>query len=106
MYEINQLEIPDSFMALYVKPGHDRPSASRQHISARYELCEDLANQLFELARAHHFDQGVAEDVVLRRMHDGLQDPSSGLAASEAGWVIRRLAELLAWDCPDLPVLP
>lgn len=32
----NQIEIPQSFMAMYVKPGHSKPSASHDVILGRY----------------------------------------------------------------------
>ena len=99
MYEHNQSVIPDSFIALFLAPGRPKPSASRQHIGERYELCEDLANHLVDYARAQHFDLGIGEADVLERCHLGLQAESSGLGAAEAQWVIRRLAELSAWPC-------
>lgn len=38
----NQIEIPQSFMAMYVKPGHSKPNASHEVILGRYERCEDI----------------------------------------------------------------
>jgi len=102
MDEHYQIEIPASFFALYVPQGRIKPTASRDVIAARYELCEDMANHLFDYARARHFDLGIAEDEVLTRCHRGLLADGSGMGSEEAGWVIRRLAELLAWECPDL----
>ena len=102
MYDHNQLEIPHSFVALYVVPGRLKPTAARDVIAGRYELCEDLANHLYEYARAQCHDLGVTEDDVLRRCHLGLQAESSGVNQAEAVWVIRRLAELEGWECPEL----
>ncbi len=102
MDEHYQIEIPASFVALFVPEGRIKPTASRDEIAARYELCEDMANHLFEYARNRHFDLGIAEDEVLTRCHRGLLADGSGFGRAEAGWVIRRLAELLAWDCPEL----
>ena len=48
MYDHNQLEVPDSFMALFLVPGRLKPTATREHVTARYELCEDLASHLEE----------------------------------------------------------
>lgn len=101
MYDHNQTLIPDSFVALYLLPGRTKPSASREVIGARYELCEDLATHLVEYARAQHFDLGIGERDVPERCLLGLQAESSGLNAAEADWVIRRLAELSDW--PALP---
>ena len=103
MYDHNQLEIPDSFMALYLAPGSLRPTASREVVTARCEFCEDLANHLAEYARAQHHDLGLAEGDVLLRCHRGLVAGASGVNEREAVWVIRRLAELAGWACPELP---
>lgn len=97
MYDHNQIVVPESFLALFVTPGRTRPNESRDFIASRYELCEDLANHLFEYARAQHLDLGVSEDEVLRRCELGLLSASSGLNEAEAVWVIRRLAELEGW---------
>jgi hypothetical protein len=103
MYDHYQLEIPASFMALYLTPGRVQPNASRDVIAARYELCEDLANHLFEYARAQFHDLGISEGDVLSRCHLGLAGESSTVNPAEAVWVVRRLAELEGWECPDLP---
>lgn len=101
----SQILVPDSFIALYARPGRLRLSIPREELAARYELCEDLANHLVEQARGLHFGQGVAEDEVLVRCRRGLADPASGLSAAEAGWVVQRLAELLGWpfEAPASP---
>ena len=100
MYDHNQLEIPASFMALFITPGHSRPNATREHIGARYELCEDLAGHLEPYARAQHFDLNIAQSDVLTRCHAGLLAPASGVSADEAVWVVKRLAELAEWPIP------
>lgn len=101
MYDHNQLEIPDSFVALFIPPGRERPSATRAAIGARYEFCEDLANHLVEYARAQHHDLGITEGDVLVRVRLGLAQPDSGVSAVEARWVVRRLAELEGWPWHD-----
>ena len=105
MYDHNQLEVPDSFMALFIAAGRSRPSATRALITARYEFCEDLANHLEAYARGQHHDLGISEVEVLQRCHAGLLSASSGVNAAEAEWVVRRLAELAGWTCPALDVL-
>lgn len=102
MYDHNQLEVPDSFMALHVVAGHLRPGLTRALVTARYELCEDLAQHLQEYARAQHHDHGLPEHEVLKRCHQGLLAGASGVSAPEAAWVVRRLAELADWSSPDL----
>ena len=102
MYDHNQLEIAESFLALYLVPGRPKPTATREVITGRYELCETLANHLYEYARAQHHDHGISEDEVLMRCRRGLLAEASGVNEREAIWVIRRLAELEGWECPEL----
>ncbi len=97
MYDHNQLEVPDSFVALFIEPGREKPNATRAVITARYEFCEDLANHLYEYARGQHHDLGITEQEVLDRVLLGLEQPASGVSAAEAVWVVRRLAELEGW---------
>lgn len=42
----NQIEPPQSFMAMYITPGRDRPNAPQNVVLARYEQCEDMATIL------------------------------------------------------------
>lgn len=96
-YDHNQLEVPESFVALFVPPGRSRPSETREVVTARYELCENLASHLTEPARALHHDRGVPQDEVLATIGLGLRSEDSGLSEREADWVVRRLAELEGW---------
>ena len=73
MSDENQFVIPPSFIALFVEPGRIKPSASREAIAERYELCEDLATVLTERARTMQWELGVAEDDVLERIRRGLE---------------------------------
>lgn len=96
MSEDSQIVIPKSFIDLFVPPGRLRPTASREHILERYELCEDLAQMLTGTARERLHELHVTEADVLARVLLGLE--TGGLVdAPQAGWVIRRLAELLDW---------
>jgi len=65
MYEEYQIEIPPSFMALFVDPGRSKPNAPRAEVAARYELCEDLANMLTETASNMIFSLGITERDVI-----------------------------------------
>ncbi len=96
----NQIEIPQSFMALYVRPGRSTPSAPQETVIARYEQCEDLASVLTEHAQTLAFKENLTEPEVLMRCHQGLLTAPSEFSADEAGWVIQRLAELLGWEAP------
>ena len=46
-------------MALFVRPGQTKPSASHQEVAQRYEICEDMANLLTEHAQSVQFSQGL-----------------------------------------------
>ena len=95
MRDGNQIIIPPSFVALFVELGRSKPSATREHIYERYDLCEDLANLLTEQASNKLWELGITEVDVLERIHQGLGDVDIGLSAAEAQWVISRLAEIL-----------
>jgi len=99
----DQTPLPASFVALFVPRGRARPTESRAVIAARHDLCEDMAQLLTEHARTMLFSLSLTEDLVLERIHRGLLEPAAGLAPAEAGWVTRRLAELLGWAAPELP---
>ncbi len=96
----SQIQIPPSFIALFIAPGKWKPSEPRDVIAARYELCEDMATMLVEHAQLKQFDLGITEADVLERVHRGLTVAGSNLGAAEAAWVIGRLAELLGWPQP------
>ncbi|MDQ6629573.1 MAG: ATPase with chaperone activity [Pseudomonadota bacterium] len=98
-YDHNQLVVPDSFMALFVPAGQSKPTATRAVISARYELCEDLAGQLVEHAQGQH-DQGRSQEEILEAIRLGLRSGDSGIDEPESRWVVRRLAELQGWSDP------
>ena len=103
MSDENQLIVPPSFIALFIAPGRSRPDAPREHIAARYDLCEDMANVLVAPAQAMAAGQEIDEGGVLQRCHLGLRAAPDTFSAGEAAWVVRRLAELLDWPPPALP---
>ena len=92
-----QIEIPPSFIALHTD-SRRRLTVPLRELRERYELCEDLAQQLVDHARTTHFEHGISEDEVLRRMHLGLLHPTPQVDEPQAAWVVRRLAELLDWE--------
>ena len=102
MSDENQLEIPQSFMALFIEPGRSKPNAIREVVSGRYELCEDMAVMLTETARNVFFDLGITERDVLARIRQGLVSDGSGFNERESAWITRRLAEMLDWAHPVL----
>ncbi len=96
MQDENQIVVPPSFIALFVD-ARKRLTATREHLAARYDLCEDMATMLVEHCRTIHFRDGVDEGEVLRRCLLGLHAASETVDAKEAVWVVRRVAELLQW---------
>ncbi len=96
----NQIEPPQSFMVMYVKPGQTRPNAPQDVVLARYEQCEDMASVLTEHAQMLTFKENFSESEVLARCHQGLLNDASDFNENEARWVIQRLAELLGWEPP------
>jgi hypothetical protein len=103
MSDESQIEIPPSFIALFVEPGRIKPNASRAEIQQRYEFCEDLASMLTETAQSRLWELGITESDVLARIRSGLLAGEAGVNAAEAEWVTRRLAELLGWAIPTQP---
>jgi hypothetical protein len=103
MSDESQIEVPPSFIALFVPPGRIKPTASREHIRQRYELCEDLASMFVDTAQTKLWELGISESDVLERIHAGLLAGAGGVDPSEAQWVTCRLAELLGWDAQTLP---
>jgi len=97
MYDEYQIEIPQSFMALFIESGRQKPNAPRDAVAARYELCEDMASMLTETARNMFLSLGITEDDVLIQCYRGLTGFEAVVTLPEAVWVIRRLAELLEW---------
>lgn len=97
----SQILLPQSFVALFVPPGKIKPTEPYQVLAQRHELCEDMAQLLTEQAAQLQFKLGMHESDVLKRMHAGLSSGEAGLSPAEAGWVIKRLAELLDWPWPS-----
>jgi hypothetical protein len=100
MSEDNQIRVPESFTALFVAPGRIKPREPFAVIAERHDFCEDLAQMMTEHAKLTQLELGIAESDVLERVHQGLLQPDAGVSEPEAGWVVRRLAELLYWPCP------
>ncbi len=97
----NQIEPPQSFMVMYVKPGQTRPNAPQDVVLARYEQCEDMATILAEQAQTLAFKENLSEKEVLERCHCGLQTGDAHFTKNEAVWVIFRLVELLGWEMTE-----
>lgn len=100
MSDMNQIEIPRSFMALFITAGHLKPNASLEVVVGRYELCEDMACMLTEHAQTILSSLNLTKENVLLRCHEGLMAGTATFTEQESDWVICRLAELLAWTPP------
>jgi len=100
MDDTHQLEVPPSFLALYTRPGGYKLTEPMAVVRERYELCEDLAQMLTAQAAARLHELGITEWDVLRKMEEGLAVEGSPVQPPEARWVVRRLAELMAWEDP------
>ncbi len=98
----NQIEPPQSFMAMYIKPGQTRPNASQDVVLTRYEQCEDMASILAEQAQTLAFKENLSEKEVLERCLQGLLADDSDFTTKESAWIICRLAELMNWVPLDL----
>ena len=99
MSDENQIEIPQSFIALFMEPGRSKPVATRFFIAERYELCEDMAGLLTQTAQEMLHGLGITESDVLQRCYQGLVQ-GGVFSAPESEWVVRRLAELSDWPQP------
>jgi hypothetical protein len=95
MSEDSQIVVPPSFVALFVPPGRHKPTASREHVADRYELCEDLAQMLVETAQTQRWSLGITTGDTLERVARGLPATGLELTDAETGWVLTRLAELI-----------
>lgn len=100
MSDDNQVEIPQSFIALFIEPGRSKPAATRFFIAQRYELCEDMASLLTQTAQEMLHGLGITERDVLQRCYQGLAVDNGVFTLPEAEWVVRRLAELSQWPQP------
>jgi len=100
MSEASQIDIPPSFVALFVPPGKTRPIASHTVLAARYELCEDLAQTLVPTATQLQLMRDLHAWAVLEQCLQALCGPDAAIEPLEARWVVCRLAELLGWEQP------
>lgn len=103
MDDSHQIDLPESFMALYVPPGKIKPTLPWRELLIRYELCEDLAQMLMEPTSTRQFQQDLLPEAALALCLHGLSDSPGVVSPAEARWVVTRLAELLQWPAPEQP---
>lgn len=104
MDDTSQIQPPPSFAELF-RDRSGRLKTPIAEVVARYELCEDLACHLVEQAQTLYHSGNASEEQVLLGMHAGLTAEGSVVSATEAGWIVQRLAELLEWRAPQLPAV-
>jgi len=104
MHDAQQIFIPQSFSELFKDPlrPHAKLSEPFSHISARYDFCEDLAQMVCQTALNMMGSLNITEHDVIERILQGLSVGESVVSASEARWVVQRMAELLNWDIMDI----
>jgi hypothetical protein len=95
MDDDNQIVIPESFIALFVQSGRSKQTESYAAILRRYELCEDLACALVDQATTKKWELGVETQDIVQRIGQGLAGGAAGINDAEAGWVCKRLTELM-----------
>ena len=97
-----QIDIPSSFLQLYVPAGRSKPSAPWSQVLADYELCEDMAHMLAPTAADLQFKLGVTEHDVIDRCYQGLRTEPCVLTEDQSQWVMQRMAEILSWPWQNL----
>jgi hypothetical protein len=96
MSDESQIQIPRSFIDLFVPPGRVKPTETREVIAERYELCEDLAQGLVDTAETQRWSLGITTEDVLQRIAQGLATMDLPMGEAERGWVLSRLGELIS----------
>lgn len=100
----SQIQIPDSFVHLFTKPGQPLPRHRAAELAQRFEFCDDLAMSLMPRAQEVQFKLGITEADVIDRMLDSLMaltavddGEQATLLVAEARWVVCHMAEQLGW---------
>lgn len=93
-----QIDLPESFTALYVRPGRSKPNIPWEDLYARYELCEAMATMLQDTSSRMLHELRITEQVVLERCYLGLCQEGQPFTKPESVWIVRRLAEIINYD--------
>ena len=107
MSHSNQQFIPSSFTDLFKDPSRPYAKASEpfEVILERYDLCEDMAQMLFQPALNMMGSTNIVESDVIERTFKGLLVNPEIVNAAEAQWIVQRLCELLNWPMQELPLV-
>lgn len=103
----NQQFIPSSFTDLFKDPTrpYAKPSEPFEVILERYDLCEDMAQMLYQPSLNMMGSMNITESDVLERTFKGLLVSQDLVSLREAQWIVQRLCELLEWDMQELPLI-
>jgi hypothetical protein len=107
MSNSNQQLIPSSFTDLFKDPSRPYAKASEpfEVILERYDLCEDMAQMLFQPALNMMGSMNIVESDVIERTFKGLLVNPEIVNTAEAQWIVQRLCELLNWPMQELPLV-
>ena len=103
----NQQFIPSSFTDLFKDPtrAYSKASEPFEVILERYDLCEDMAQMLYQPSLNMMGSMNITESDVVERTLKGLLINPEIVNCAEAKWIVQRMCELLDWDIADLPVV-
>jgi len=103
----NQQFIPNSFTDLFKDPtrAYSKASEPFEVILERYDLCEDMAQMLYQPSLNMMGSMNITESDVVERTLKGLLINPEIVNSAEAKWIVQRMCELLDWDIADLPVV-
>ncbi len=106
MSQNNQQFIPNSFIDLFKDPLRPYAKASEpfEVILERYDLCEDMAQMLYQPALNMMGSMNITESDVIERTFKGLLVNQEIVKTQEAQWIVQRLCELLEWQIKELPL--
>ncbi len=107
MSDSDQHFIPNSFTDLFKDPARPYAKASEPFavVLERYDLCEDMAQMLYQPSLNMMGSLNITESDVIDRTLEGLLIIPEVVNPKEAKWIVQRLCELLQWSDADLASL-
>lgn len=107
MSDSDQHFIPNSFTDLFKDPALPYAKATEPFavVLERYDLCEDMAQMLYQPSLNMMGSLNITESDVIDRTLEGLLIIPEVVNPKEAKWIVQRLCELLQWSDADLASL-
>ena len=107
MSDSDQHFIPNSFTDLFKDPARPYAKATEPFavVLERYDLCEDMAQMLYQPSLNMMGSLNITESDVIDRTLEGLLIIPEVVNPKEAKWIVQRLCELLQWSDADLASL-